>query len=88
MRRHHHTLASRLQIFQFFEEFETVGLSNIDIQKGQIDGVLAKKWFGFFNAAGCEAFVAFRSQNGIQPSANGLVIIHDEYSEWLIHTHV
>src|SRR5258708_19735558 len=80
VRRHHHTLAFRLQSFQFFEEFETVGLSNIDIQKCQIDGAFTKEWSGFFNTSGCEAFVAFCSQNGIQPSANGLVIIHDEYS--------
>src|SRR5258708_11325728 len=61
MCRHHHTLASWLQIFQFFEEFETIGLSNIDIEKCQIDWAFAKEWFGFFNAPGCEAFVAFRS---------------------------
>src|SRR5258708_22798194 len=88
VRRYHHTLAFGMHIFQFFEEFETVGLSNIDIQKCQIDAAFTKKWFGFLNTSRCKAFVAFCSQNGIQPSANGFVIIHDEYSEWLIHTHI
>src|SRR5258708_33485414 len=58
VRRYHHTLAFRMHICQFFEEFETVGLSNIDIQKCQIDAAFTKKWFGFLNTSRCKAFVA------------------------------
>src|SRR5258708_38541001 len=69
VRRHHHTPAFRLQSFQFFEEFKTVGLSNIDIQKRQIDTAFLKEWFGIIHTSGCQALVAFGSQHGIQPSS-------------------
>jgi hypothetical protein len=47
-----------------------------------------KERIGIFNTSRGTALVAFCSQNGIQPSANRVVIIDDQYSERLIHTHL
>jgi len=69
-----------MKSFQFLEKFQTVGLSNIDIQKGHIDTAFFKECFGIINTSRRTAFVAIRGQNGIQPSANGLVIVDDENS--------
>jgi hypothetical protein len=67
------------------EEFDTVGLSNIDIQKGQIDRPLVKEPLGLLNTLRRDTVIAFVREDGIEPAANRFVIIDDEHSQSLSH---